>query len=195
MKVTFARIEDLRRPRGWRRVDAWHDCEVRPAGAPGLRWHYRSGDWQDGGLSRPSLDDCLVLWRGRRSLVVWEPLLTKAPGPHLTSVWCCYLRTVIFYLAPAYRRSPWVKLFRTSSGWRHNGSPGHFEEWDQIETRLGEHDQVWFAGELFDRSSGGRVLWTSVAGERRRWWMRHRFRVAETAPSSAHQSRLAAVPA
>lgn len=145
-------------------------CERQPCGdAGGLGWHYhrRLGLVQE-------LSDCLVIRPKPFRLVIWEPLPTNAPGPHLAKPHCCYIRTIIFYHAP-YVVSPWVKVFRANGRWHHNGSAGHFEEWDQIETRMGFDDIVSFEGERFD-VSGGTVVWSHQAGQRRRWWMRYSAR-------------------
>jgi hypothetical protein len=163
------------RPRGWRRLDAWHPEQVRPCGDRDvLRWHYWHRYGAEG--TPPDLRDCLSASPKGKPwlLVVWEPLITKAPGPHLASIHCCYIKTVIFYHTP-YVCSPWRKLWDCNGRRTSNGSPGHFEEWDQIETRLSWDDQLIYRGEIFEKG-GGRVVWANAPGERRRWWMRHSLR-------------------
>lgn len=86
-------------------------------------------------------------------LIVWEPLLTKAPSPANASPYCCYSRTVIFYHRPYMVVRQW------------HGSPGCFADYGQIETRLNHDFIVEFEGERFKQGSG-RVVW-----KRRRWWM------------------------
>lgn len=170
-----AHAEDLVRPRNWRRVDAWHECEVAPCGeAGGLSWNYWSSIAHSELPRAPDLGDCLVSRPKPFRLVIWEPLLTKSPGPHLASPHCCYINTVIFYHAP-YRVSPWVKLYRANGHWHHNGSPGHFEEWDSIETRFTWDERVEFEGDIF-QIGGGSVRWAHEAGKPRRWWMRRSAR-------------------
>ena len=112
------------------------------------------------------LSDCLVSREKAWLLDIWEPLHTKAPAPPKAQPYCCYSRTVIFYHFPLIC-SPWVKLFRFGDGpVERNSSPGHFDEWDKVETRLQWDDVVEFEGELFEITSG-QVLWKA-----RRWWMR-----------------------
>jgi hypothetical protein len=48
----------------------------------------------------------LVAMPKRFRIVIWEPFLTDAPGPHLASAFCCYINTVIIYHQP-YIQSPW----------------------------------------------------------------------------------------
>lgn len=176
MSVSYA-VEH--RPAAMRRADAWYDCELRPCGEAGqLAWHHWTALGIRAGCNSmaqaPLLADCQTARPKSFRIVVWEPLITKAPGPHLAQAHCCYLQTVIFYAAP-YMRSPWIKFYEANGKLQRNSSPGHFEEWDQIETRLGWHDRVTHGGDVFEHSTA-RVLWTSLPGERRRWWMRHGFR-------------------
>lgn len=177
--------ENMRRPAGWCRVDAWDECSVAPCGEAGqLRWRYASGVgiYDERKQGAPDISDCLVAMPKRFRLVVWEPLLTDAPGPHLCSPYCCYINTVIFYHSP-YIKSPWVKLYQSNGRWRSNGSPGRFEEWDQVETRLTWDDQLIYRGLVFEKG-GGLVLWTHRPGDPRgrRWWMRHGLRRMEPQP-------------
>lgn len=169
---------ERKRPPGWRRIGAFCPEEAAPCGEPGqLRWIYWTASLHGERpmAAWPRISDCLAVRSRPWQLIVWEPLETNAPGPHLASPWCCYLQTVIFYHAP-HMVSPWRKLWRDSRGHlQSNSKPGHFEEWDKIETRLGWDDLVEFEGETFAHSSGW-VLWTAAPGERRRWWMRHGFR-------------------
>jgi hypothetical protein len=159
-----------RRSRLWRERDAYEETDLAPSGEAG---GLIPRCWRINAIA-PDLSDCLVVRPRPFRLTIWEPLLTKAPGPHLARTYCCYIQTVIFYHRP-YIKSPWVKLFRTHRGWSHNGSPGHFEEWDQIETRLASDHVVEFEGELFTLG-GGRVMWVNAPGQPRRWWMRHQAR-------------------
>lgn len=117
------------------------------------------------------LSDCLVARPRPFRLVIWEPLLTKAPAPPKARPWCCYIRTVIFYHFPyvlELRQPRW----RDWEGRLHAGARG-YQEWDQIETRLTWDDVVRFEDEDFV-VGGGTVVW-----KRRRWWMvRHARRRA-----------------
>lgn len=64
-------------------------------------------------------------------LTVWELLPTKAPCPDKTQPYCCYVRTVIFYLKP-YVVRPWHHIVN----WRGKyeaSAPGCFEEWGRVE--------------------------------------------------------------
>jgi hypothetical protein len=106
-------------------------------------------------------------------LTIWEPLQTKAPGPHLASAYCCYIKTVIFYCRP-HRQRQYTTLCRANGRW-HPSKPG-YEEWDQIETCLTWDVQILYAGELFI-VGGGQVLWTNEPDHgRRRWWMKRTAR-------------------
>lgn len=114
---------------------------------------------------RPDISDCLVSLPKPFIIVIWEPLHTKAPAPPKARPYCCYIRTVIFYCSP-YIQSPWVKLYRIGDGpLKRNSSPGHFEEWDQIETRLSSDDIVEVGTDQFV-IGGGSVRWAKS-----RWWM------------------------
>lgn len=110
------------------------------------------------------LSDCLVVRPAPWRLVIWEPLPTKAPCPALAQPFCCYMRTVIFYLRPYVLRR-WSRMWRDGRGCLRADPPGSYERWDQVETRLSYHDVVEFEGELFD-VWGGTVRWA-----RKRWWM------------------------
>jgi hypothetical protein len=168
MSVSFAARS---RPRLWRDRQASDECELAPSGTRGgLTWIYWHQCLREPIASAPNLDDCLVARPKPFRLVIWEPLLTKAPGPHLAAPYCCYIKTVIFYHRP-YIASPWIKLYEANGRLRSNGSPGHFEEWDHVETRLTWDEQLEFEGEIFE-VGGGVVLWGHQPGEPRRWWMR-----------------------
>lgn len=170
----------LLRIRGWRRVDAWHHTEVAPCGEPGaLAWSHWGGPHRDQ-AARPAIADCLAAAAGPSWLLtVWEPLITKAPGPHLAQAFCCYIRTVVFYGA-SYVVWPYPRLYSSHGRIRADSEPT-FLQWDQIDTRLARDDMVEHAGELW-ACEGGRVLWARLdrSGERRRWWMRHSFRRVRT---------------
>jgi hypothetical protein len=109
------------------------------------------------------LDDCLVSRPRLFSLVIWEPLLTKAPAPPKAKPYCCYIRTVIFYHSP-YIVWPWPRLYRANGRLCRDSGPT-FLQWDQVETRLTGDDLIEFEGELFE-VGGGSVVWA-----RKRWWM------------------------
>lgn len=162
--MTTATIEPHRfRPRLWRDRDAWSEHEVRPCGVRGeLAWL--------GKPPAPGLDDCLVARPRPHLLVIWEPILTKAPGPHLAQAYCCYINTVIFYHRP-YVVRPWRAFWRDGGGKLRVAGRSGFFEWDQMKTRFNWDDCVAFRGDVF-KVSGGRVLWANAPGEPRRWWMR-----------------------
>lgn len=143
-----------------RHDDAWLPEEVNPCGLPGwMRWHH--WPW---GTPAPDVDDILVARPRPFRLVLWEPIPTKAPGPHLTHAYCCYIRTVIFYCAP-YRIRPFTRLYLSNGRW--HPSSGGYEQWDQVDTRLNNSATIEHCGEIFDLL-GGRVLWRDG-----RWWMRY----------------------
>ncbi|WP_157785805.1 hypothetical protein [Bradyrhizobium liaoningense] len=159
------------RPRLWRDRDAWSEHEVRPCGVRGslewIQWRNRDGL----GIDRaPDISDVLVGRPRRHLLVLWEPVLTKAPGPHLAQAHCCYINTVIFYHRP-YVVRPWKHYWYDRAGKLRASGSGFFE-WDQLETRFTcWDDRVSFRGDVFE-VGGGRVLWANVPGERRQWWVR-----------------------
>lgn len=168
-------LHDGVRPARWRRAEAWQECDVQPCGQPGeLQFHYSRYDWKD---IRPDLSDCLAVSPAGKPwlLTIWEPLLTKAPGPNLARPHCCYINTVIFYHSP-HIVLPWKHHWRARDGKVHSSSRGFFE-FDQIETRLAGDDRVIWRGDIFGKG-GGRVMWGKVAGDPRgrRWWMRHGLR-------------------
>jgi hypothetical protein len=142
-----------------RRLDAE---ERAPCGVLGLTEVSTYAGRERAGLV--DLGDCLVVRPAPWRLVIWEPLRTKAPSPALAQPFCCYIRTVIFYLRP-YVLRPWSKLWRDGQGRLRATEPGAYEQWDRVETRLAYHDVVEFEGELFD-VWGGTVKWA-----RNRWWM------------------------
>lgn len=138
------------------------DTERRPCGMPDrLRREFTR--------TAVDLGDCLVAPRGPRSITIWEPLDTKAPGPNLVRPYCCYIAHVVFYAFPFRLRGRY--------GWRSNGrwycerEPGRvFVEWDAIDTRLTWGDLVLFDGEIYE-VHGGTVRWESYRREAHRWWM------------------------
>lgn len=153
-------------------------AEVRPCGVAGGLTPLCNQFFRFKPTWQTDLSDCLVTRPKPFRIVIWEPLATKAPAPPKCTPWCCYTQTVIFYHSP-YVVSPWVRFLRTDRGrWLRNSSPGHFEQWDQIEYRLAWDDVVEFEGEQFAVGSGT-VLWTGAEGERRRWWMLHHARRRE----------------
>jgi len=149
------------------------DEERKPCGVTGLQPIVRSL-----GQAPPALDDCLVSRPRPWLLVIWEPLLTKAPAPPKAEPFCCYIKTVIFYHSP-YIVRPWKRLYR-GAGDRLRACRAGFEEWDKIETRLTWDDLVVFNGETF-QIGGGTVVWA-----KRRWWMRRgarRYRAPKRIPT------------
>jgi hypothetical protein len=145
-----------------RRRKCYFAEEREPCGVTGLEpIHFRLAL----GAPGPDLSDVLVSRPKPHILIIWEPLLTKAPAPPQTQPHCCYLRTVIFYTYP-HRRALAKKYWRNSVG-KLRISTGGFEEWDKVEFRLGWDDLVGFEGERFE-VGGGTVVWA-----RRRWWMVH----------------------
>jgi hypothetical protein len=138
------------------------DEERAPSGEPGLRAVYLSRPFEP--LHWPDLGDCLVSRPRPFALVIWEPLLTKAPAPDKALPYCCYSRSVIFYHRP-YIVRPWRRIYRANGRLTH--CRAGFEQWDKIEYRLAWNDQVEFEGEVFD-VGGGTVVWAQ-----KRWWMCH----------------------
>jgi len=137
--------------------------ERTPCGAPGLRPVYVRSTYQTG-TPADYLADCLVSRPKPWILIIWEPLCTKAPAPPKAAPYCCYIQTVIFYHSP-YIKRPWSRLYRNGRGALRAESPGSFEQWDKIETRLTGGDVVAFEAEEFE-IGGGQVVWAKG-----RWWM------------------------
>ena len=107
-------------------------------------------------------------------LTVWELLPTKAPNPSIAQPYCCYAKTVIFYLRP-YVVRPWHRLW-VCNGKRLAQKPGGgYEAWDQVETRYTWDDIVEHNGERF-AIGGGLVVW-----HKKRWWMKHNARRVQEA--------------
>jgi|GEM_PF-2120291 len=136
--------------------------ERAPCGRPGLAWVHSSRIMRG---PMPDLSDCLASWPRTHPwlLFIWEPLPTKAPGPHLVHAHCCYINTVKFYYRP-YIVDEFTRFFRSAGG-KLLASKVGFLEWDEVETRLTWDDIVRFEGETF-RVCGGTVLWRHS-----RWWM------------------------
>lgn len=148
--------------------------ERRPCGVTGLHSIAMRMESLAFGLpfgQKVDLSDCLVSRPKPFRLVIWEPLLTKAPAPPKARPHCCYVQTIVFYCSP-YVVRPFKKLYRGKNGALRACSAG-FEEWDQIQTRLGWDDVVEFEGEQF-LTGGGRVVWAQ-----KRWWMVHGARRQE----------------
>lgn len=110
------------------------------------------------------LAECRVRREWPQVIGIWEPLPTKAPGPHLTSPWCCYTNTVIFYAGPSYYVRKGGHPYKTSRGYSWSASSG-FQEWDQVSTLFRWEDMVFFDG-LYWEVGGGTVRWKD-----KRWWM------------------------
>ena len=104
--------------------------ERQPCGVAGqLSWIYWRRMLE---APAPPLADCLVSRPRPHLLVIWEPLLTKAPAPPKAQPYCCYINTVIFYHFPyicGFSR-PWFANGR----WR-KGDRRSFVEWDKVKTR------------------------------------------------------------
>ncbi len=108
-------------------------------------------DWYTRGVALLTNDirtfGCRVERENEKRIIVLEPLSYKAPS--IARPYCCYLRTVIFYVYP-------YEVTR-------NGST--FREWDRVESLLS-----WNAEILCDSNiyivGGGRVLRLEKS-----WWM------------------------
>ncbi|RAX42437.1 hypothetical protein DQ393_06265 [Rhizobium tropici] len=124
----------------------------------------------------PNLDDCLVERPKPFRLVIWEPILTRAPGPSRAQPYCCYIKTIIFYHRP-YIVRPFKTFWRDHSGKLHASSSG-YEQWDQVETRLTCDDVIIFEHERFSVGLG-EVVWVNAPAEPRRWYMRRDARRVE----------------
>lgn len=141
---------------------SWEE-ERQPCGRRGLRH-----------LGRPNCvpPDCSNMLVARPmpwSLVIWEPLETKAPGPHLAQPYCCYIQTVIFYHRPYI--IGWPRGWRDREGVFHRDRTGGFIEWDRLESRLCWGDVVVFEGEEFVIGGGGVRYERAPDGGRHQWWM------------------------
>ena len=113
---------------------------------------------------------------------IWEPLRTKAPCPDKAMPYCCYLRTVIFYVGPRHIVRPWAHLYHwppKSNIWTHDKPGQMYEKWDEIEYDLSWDDVFDWCGDRFI-VGGGRVIWRLS-----QWWIKHwarraRCKVCET---------------
>jgi hypothetical protein len=172
------RDHEFYRGRRKRHDDAYHPQEVAPGGRAGeVSYHHYPGGWDK---PQPTIDDVLVAEAKPWLLILWEPLPTKTPGPHLASPYCCYLRTVIFYHRP-YIVWPFPKIYESRGRLTMNSGPTFFE-WDQIETRLGWEAQIIYRGDVWE-VSGGRVVWARHPTTRQRgWWMRFHARRKQVQP-------------
>ena len=74
-------------------------------------------------------------------IVIWEKLTDRVPRPSRTQVWCCYVRTVIFY----------------KKGWLPDGKGG-FARWAEMDHVLRCDDVIDFEGERFEVGTG-RIVW------------------------------------
>lgn len=110
------------------------------------------------------LAECRVRQSWPQVIDIWQPLPTKAPGPHLTRPYCCYVNTVIFYAGPVYYVRKGGHPYKTSRGYRWSASSG-FQVWDEVHDIFSWEDMVFFDG-LYWEVSGGSVIWKN-----KRWWM------------------------
>lgn len=102
-------------------------------------------------------------------IILWEPLTTKVPGPHLTQPYCCYIRTVIFYVR-GYIIRPFSSPWKLGIKWKVTKPGQHFEEWSRVETLFRHDDLVEFEKEVFE-IGGGRIIWFN-----KQWWCRYSAR-------------------
>lgn len=160
-----------------------HETEREPCGVAGVLepvylWKSLAG-----------LNDCLAAVRGesRRGLTIWEPIDTKAPGPHLTTAWCCYIRTVIFYVRPFVSRGP-HPVKSPTKGWYWESDGRSYAAWDTVESTLSHDDIVALGGQHF-RVAGSGVRWA-----RGRWWWLHRCERLEPRPEPVSTPVQAALP-
>jgi hypothetical protein len=136
----------------------WTPEEQRPRGTAGCLEYARNNLFPFA-APPPSINDCLAWldpakpWR----LIIWEPLLTKAPSPPIATPYCCYTHTIIFY------RNPYVTMPPRGVG--------SFADYGQIESRLRLEDIVRIGQTTYEIGTG-HVMWGNLPGERRRWWMR-----------------------
>lgn len=103
-------------------------------------------------------------------LDVVERLPTKAPGPHLARPYCCYIKTIIFYVWP-HRVNPFARWWKDRSGKWREGDVGSFYEWDRLESSLAWDTVFEFDGKKYVASGPNRVFWKHGA-----WWMQHSAR-------------------
>lgn len=155
-----------------------YDEERAPCGDAGaLSFHFT--------MNPSDIADCRAVqpWTPRRwgerrlsawNLVIWEPLLTKAPRPPKAQPFCCYVDTVIFYHFPYIEG--WRRPWRDRDGRWRPSEVGAFVEWDRIETRFTWEDLVRFDGQVF-AIGGGRALWKQGR------WVRTARRQEDTAPA------------
>lgn len=90
-------------------------------------------------------------------IVIWEPLTSKVPNPGTIQPYCCYARTVIFYIKPYVVRE-FIKIYKSLGRYGHT-APGHvYEQVAELEHTLSFDDLIEFEGEGF-RCGGGSVVY------------------------------------
>lgn len=120
--------------------------ELRPGGEPGSVRLLAE-------FPRNQQATTLIAVRVARSpwfIIIWEKLTDSVPGPDETKIWCCYVRTVIFY------KKPWQT---TENGF-------DYQRWAEIDSTLRCDDVVEFEQERFEVGTG-MVVWYEGA-----WWCR-----------------------
>lgn len=168
---------DMRR----RHEDAHEAEEIAPCGVSGAGM--RLATFPCGALHGTfhRSDDILIARCAQRpwKLIVWEPLRTKAPGPHLVQAYCCYVNHVIFYARPYYSAPHAVPLlFEANGRWHANEprKPGGLVYFDRVDSRIHLDAMFAFEGETW-RVGGGRVVWGRRAdGRGKQWWFRYEAR-------------------
>lgn len=119
------------------------------------------------------LGDYQVVETSRTGVLdVWEPLATRAPGPHLAHPYCCYRDTVIFYWRP-YVLRPWHSFWIDNRERRRAQAPGsNWLEWDRVRHRLTWDSPIEYRGHVW-LCGGGQVRWR---GKGLGWWMKYSAR-------------------
>lgn len=105
-------------------------------------------------------------------VILWEPVSTKVPGPHLTQAYCCYARTVIFYVR-GYLLRPFSTPLRWTK-WRVEKPNTRFEYWTKLETVFRIDDVFEYESESYE-ICGGSIVWYN-----KQWWCRYRARRKDT---------------
>lgn len=102
-------------------------------------------------------------------VILWEPLTTKVPSPALVQPYCCYIRTVIFYVR-GYIVRPF-SYYYTIRGYQKAGERfSTLEQYETVEHLFRHDDKIEFENEVFE-IQGASVVWHN-----KMYWMRYRAR-------------------
>jgi hypothetical protein len=85
-------------------------------------------------------------------IIIWEKLTDSIPGPDQVNIWCCYVRTVIFYKTP----------------WTLSPDEKEYLRYAMIDSTLRCDDVIEFEGEQYEVGTG-QIVWYEGAWYCREW--------------------------